>query len=367
MKQHIPFVDLQTEHKKQIQSLKKAFATVCDRGVFVLGDSVRTFEAEFARYLGAKYAVGVASGTDALLLALKAIGITPQDEVLVPANAYPTAFAVSLSGAKIRLVDIDPQTYTIDPRKIESAITKKTKAIIVVHLYGQAAKMDTIMRITRKTNIAVIEDVAQAHGSTYKNKKLGTIGDIGCFSFYPTKNLGALGDGGMIVTNTKRIAEQIQRLRNYGEKKRYVSTHLGYNSRLDELQAALLSVKLSMLDKNNKKRQRLAKAYLYNLRETSVQLPTTHIDESHVYHLFVIRTKKRNSLQAYLQGKGITTLIHYPTPIHSVKAFLHLGYKTRDFPQAEKSAKEILSLPLYPTLSLDAVSYICNHIKNHLQ
>jgi len=367
MKQFIPFVDLQTEHRKQRQALKKAFLTVCDRGIFILGTSVKTFETEFAKYLHAKHAIGVASGTDALLLALKAIGVTNRDEVLVPANAYPTAFAVALSGAAIRLVDINPQTYTIDPQKVAAAITKKTKAIIVVHLYGQAAQMDEIMRIAKKKQIAVIEDVAQSHGSMYKNKKLGTIGDVGCFSFYPTKNLGALGDGGMIVTNSKRLSEHIQRLRNYGEKKRYVSTHLGYNSRLDELQAALLSVKLSMLDRNNEKRRRLAKAYIQNLRDTSLTLPTASIDAGHVYHLFVIRTKKRNTLQRYLQEKGITTLIHYPTPIHSVKSFLHLGYKTGDFPQAEKSAKEILSLPLYPTLSLQAISYICNHIKNHLQ
>jgi len=372
---------LTRQHKILEKELTDAFHKVIEGYTYILGPNVEAFERAFAKYLGVKYSVGVASGTDALTLALLALGVGPEDEVILPANSYPSAFGVAVTGVTLRLVDIDPTTFTLDPSKLEGAITKKTKAIIPVHMYGQSADMEEIMGIARKHKISVVEDCAQAHGaevsvarlasSVQKKgalrhleggrmdsfqverswKKVGTIGELGCFSFYPTKNLGALGDGGMIVTNNKKLYQKVKLLRMYGEKKRYQSVLVGRNSRLDELQAALLLVKLKYLDEWIERRRRIAKQYNEQWTMNNGQLPQEAEHARHVYHLFVIRSKMRDALKAYLEKKGIGTAIHYPIPIHLVPSFAYLGYKKGDFPESEKACLEVLSLPMFPELT----------------
>lgn len=360
----IPLFDVAAVNKQFEKEYRKIFKTIFISGGFILGEQLVRFEKEFASYVGVRYAVGVASGTDAITLALKATGVEQGDEVIVPANSYPTAFAVAAAAKALRLVDIAPQTFTIDPSRIEKAITSKTKAIVPVHLYGQPADMDRIMAIAKKHRLAVVEDVAQAHGALFKNRKVGGIGDVGCFSFYPTKNLGGIGDGGMVVTNNERLANIVRELRMYGEATRYQSLRIGKNSRLDEIQAAFLRIKLRSLDSQNRLRQTIAKEYKRYLNNTSVVLPEEKPYSSHVYHLFVIRTKKRNQLKQFLLGKEKETGIHFPLPIHLVKAFSYLPYKKGDFKEAEQAAKEILSLPCYPGLSEKQVSVICALVKS---
>lgn len=364
---HIPFLNLQTQHKKMQKQLIDAFKQTLNDGVYILGKQVLLFEKEFANYLNIPHAIGVASGTDALLLALRALHIGAGDEVIVPANAYPTVFAVALSGAKIKLVDVDYRTHTLDPLKLKDVITQKTKAIVVVHLYGQAAEMDSILAFAKQHNIEVIEDAAQAHGTEFAGKKVGTLGTIGCFSFYPTKNLGALGDGGMVVTKNARLAENIRQLRMYGEKSRYNSVVIGFNSRLDELQAAILRVKLKTLDLDNKRRRRIATEYIKKLKNLNVVLPEYSDIKQHNFHIFAIKTKSRKKLQEFLTQQGVETSIHYPVPIHRVNSFKSLGYSFSEFPVASTLSKEILSLPCYPSLSLKDVKKICNLISNVLQ
>ncbi len=367
----IPSFDIKRQNKTLNRELNRSIQEVLDRGIFILGEKVEEFEDNFASYLGVKYAVGVGSGTDALSLALIAIGIKPGDEVIMPVNAYPTAFAVTAIGALPVLIDIDPATFNINPDLIEQAITKRTRAILPVHLYGLPCDMNSIMRIAKKHNLKVIEDCAQAHGATLSVaipalsagaeirslstgtdlnwKKVGSIGDAGCFSFYPTKNLGCFGDGGMVVTNNKEIYDKVKLLRMYGEKTRYKSVILGRNSRLDELQAAILLVKLKYLDKWNKRRREIAELYLSHIAGPA---ESTAVDSFfHVYHLFVIRTKKRDQLKKHLEEKGIQTAVHYPTPVHLQESFRFLGYKKGDFPVAEKLADEILSIPMFPELT----------------
>lgn len=365
--QPIPLVDLNKGWRSLKNEIDKAIKNVLSAGKFILGENVASFEREFAQYLGVSYAVGVASGTDALILSLKALGIKSGDEVIMPVNAYPTAFAVWATGAKIRLVDIDLLTFNIDPSKIEKAITSRTRAIIPVHMYGQAADMEPISNIAKKHKLFLIEDVAQAHGAVYKGKKLGTLGDVGCFSFYPTKNLGCLGDGGLVVTKNYKIAQDIRELRMYGEKKRYQSERKSTHSRLDELQAAILRVKLKKLDLWNQKRNQIAKWYREELKNTEVILPQEKSSGSHVYHLFVIRTRERDRLRKFLIKNRVETGIHYPLPIHLVKAFSDLGYRKGDFPEAEKTSRQILSLPCYPELTRPQVGRICKLIKNFLK
>lgn len=363
----VPFVDFTRHHKHHKREYLQAIQSVFNKGQFILSENVQAFEEEFATYLSSRYAIGVASGTDAIRLALAALDLQQKDEVILPANAYPTAFAVAQAGVRIRLADIDPQSHTLDPHSIERAITQATKVIIPVHLYGLACDMQRLSVIAKRNKIHIIEDAAQAHGALYKGKKVGTLGTIGCFSFYPTKNLGAYGDGGMIVTNKKRIAKTTRMLRNYGEVTRYKSLLLGFNSRLDELHAAILRVKLSYLDEQNQKRQILATLYHKLLKDTSVILPFLRTDNSHVYHLFVIRCKKRNKVRKILSDQGVQTAIHYPTPIHLVPSFKFLGYKKGDFPNAEQAASEILSLPLYPELSKRHVEAICHLVKKAVE
>jgi len=361
----ISFVDLSRQHKKIRRELNKAIARVIDDSYFILGKHLEEFEQNFANYLKVKYAFGVGSGTDALRIALLALGIKPGDEVLIPANTFISApLEISFVAAKPVLVDINEKTYNLNPQEVEKKITQKTKAIIPTHLYGQPAAMDEILRIARKYNLWVIEDACQAHGAEYKDRKVGGLGDIGCFSFYPTKNLGALGDGGMVVTNKDNLAKKIAMLRNYGEEKKYFYKIKGFNSRLDPIQAAVLNVKLKYLDEWNNKRRKLAAAYtrlLYEVKE--ITLPKENPENKHVYHLFVIRTKKRDQLLEYLKKNGILCLIHYPVPVHLQHSFKDLGYKRGDFPVTEECTREILSLPIFPELTLKEIRYVCDVIK----
>ena len=374
----IPVFDTTRQIKKYRRQFIKTIDEVMSKGNFILGSKVAQFEKEFAAYTGVKFAVGVASGTDALMLSMQALGINnPGEEVIMPANSYPTAFAVVSTGARPRLVDIDG-SFNIDPLKIEKAITAKTRAIIAVHLFGQPADLQKIMQTANKYNLPLIEDCAQAHGAVYKNptlpsglrgasKKVGSIGKIGCYSFYPTKNLGAFGDGGMIVTNDEKLFKKIKLLRMYGEEERYKSVLQGRISRLDEIQAAILSVKLQYLDKWNERRREIAGKYRSHLENSPCRLPPALPFTKHVYHLFVIRTKKRDLLKNYLEKKGIATGIHYPVPIHLVPSFKSLGYKEGDFPESEKAAKEILSLPMFPELKDSEIVKVAQEINSFLE
>ncbi|MDO8658532.1 MAG: DegT/DnrJ/EryC1/StrS family aminotransferase [Candidatus Levybacteria bacterium] len=360
----IPLVDLsrlETGLKNQIQEKIK---DIVRKGNYILGEELEIFETEFAEYCERKYCVGVASGTDAIFLALVAIGIKNGDEVIAPANTFISTVlpAVHLK-AKPVLVDIDPQTYNIDPQKIEEKISSKTRAIISVHLYGQPASMDKILQIAKKYKLRVIEDACQAHGAIYKGKKAGSLSDIACFSFYAGKNLGCFGDGGAIVTNSKKLADKIKTLRNIGQKKKYHHIEKGFNSRLDTIQAAVLSAKLLYLDKWNLKRRRLASEYNRLLEKLSVVIPFEPEKYISNYHLYVIRVKKRDQLLEYLKSKGIFCGIHYPIPIHLQKSMKELGYKKGDFPITEKYAKEIISLPIFPQLRNEEVAIIAKYIK----
>jgi dTDP-4-amino-4,6-dideoxygalactose transaminase len=348
------------------QSLKEVF----DRGQFILGSQVEAFEKEFADYCGADYAVGVGSGTEALHLALIAAGIQSGDRVItVPNTAVPTVSAITFAQATPVFVDIDPETYTMDVNRLEDVLKKypggknRPKAVIPVHLYGQCAEMDPILYLARRYGLKIIEDACQAHGSLYKNRKSGTMGDAGCFSFYPTKNLGAYGDGGAVITNNKKLAGRLRMLRNYGEVKKYEHRIKGFNSRLDELQAAVLRRKLIHLDTWNETRRRVAKQYHSLLRDADVILPREAKDHRHIYHLYVVRHRQRNALRAHLLRNGVETAIHYPIPVHLQKAYIELGRKKGSYPVAEKMAKEIVSLPMYPGIDDPQVERICSVIR----
>jgi len=362
---NIPLLDL----KKQYFSIKKeideAIKNVLNNTQFILGKNVEKFEKEFAKFIGTKYAVGVGSGTDALYLALRTCKISKGDEVILPVNTFiATAEAITLNGAKPVFVDINLNTLNIDQKKIEKVITKKTKAIIPVHLFGQPAEMDAILKIAKKYKLYVIEDCAQAHGAKYKNKIVGSIGDIGCFSFFPGKNLGAYGDAGIITTNNRKLAEQIYILRNHGRLEKYKHRIEGINSRLDEIQATILRVKLKHLKKWNKARQKNAKIYDKFFKNTNdIIMPHATEDDKPVYYYYVIRAKSRKKIQTKLKNKGISTGIHYPIPLHLQPAYKYLGHKKGDFPNAERASKEILSLPIYPELTEKQIKFIVNIIK----
>lgn len=359
----IPFLDLRKNYHDAKKEIDSAINSVLESGNYILGNEVSSFEKEFSSYLGIKYAIGVASGTDALILALKALDINQDDEIMIPANSYPTAFAAASVSRRIKLIEINSKTLNLDPQKIEEQVSKRTKAIIPVHLYGLISPMREILKIAKKHHLYVIADAAQAHGAVLNSQKAGTIGDLGCFSFYPTKNLGCFGDGGMVTTNNKKLAERIRMLRMYGEKKRYQSLTLGINSRLDEIQAAILRVKLKSLDRLNQKRIQIAKLYFQCLKGVKIILPPSGTDFSHVYHQFVIQTKRRDLLRRFLLRKGVETLANYPHPVHLVKAFSFLNYKEGDFPEAERAAGEVLSLPCHPQLNLQEVKIICSLVK----
>lgn len=317
-------------------------------GRFVLGENVEQFEKEFSSYVGARFGIGVNSGSDALFLAVKALGISTNDEVITVSHTMSsTVDAISRNGAKPVFVDIEPDTFTLDISKVEAKISKRTRAIIPVHLYGHPVDMDPMLKIAGNYGISVIEDACQAHGSTYRNKQVGNLGDLGCFSFYPTKNLGAYGDAGMITTNNKELAEKLVKMRNYGQSTRYSHDFVGVNSRLDEIQAAILRVKLPKLDEWNERRRNNAKLYGDLLEDTNVTTPIERGYAKHVYHLYVITHKERDGIKKHLMKNEIQALIHYPTPVHQQKAY---GIKA-NLPITEKTCEKILSLPVHPWLN----------------
>lgn len=359
----VSFVDLKIQLNEIKKEIESAFWNILDESRLILGPQVEMFEKEFADFCKTKYCVGVNSGTSGLYLSLLACNVGEKDEVITVPNSFiATAIAISQAGAKPVFVDVDENSFNIDVNKIEEKITSKTRVIIPVHLFGQAANMDEILSIAKKYKLKVIEDACQAHGAEYKDKKVGSIGDIGCFSFYPTKNLGAYGDSGAVVTDNKEIFEKLLQLRNYGEKKKYYHESIGFNERLDSMQAAFLRVKLKYLDKWNEKRRSNAKMYNKLLRNSDVILPKELPNVKHVYHLYVIRTNRRDALKNYLNEKGILTVIHYPVPIHLQYVYkdLKLGHGT--YPVTEKLAKEILSLPMYPELSREEIKYVTDTI-----
>lgn len=361
---HVPFVDLQASYLAQKAQIDTAVANVLSSGWYILGQEVRQFEEEFAAFCHAPHAVGVASGTDALLLALKAFDIGPGDEVITAAHtAVATAAAIMLCGARPIFVDVDPTSYTIDAALIEDSITQHTKAIIPVHLYGHPAEMDQILAVADTYNLRVIEDNAQAHGARYKNQLVGSLGDAGAFSFYPTKNLGATGDGGAIICSRQEIAGRLYALRQYGWHRRYVSEEIGFNSRLDELQAAILRVKLRTLKENNLLRQRAAKLYNHLLAGSPLQQPQESPHCEHVYHLYVVQSSERDDLQAFLLEKGIGTAIHYPVPIHLQTPYQHDNCRPGSLPVTEKLAGRILSLPMFPHISDAQIAAVTKAIR----
>lgn len=363
-KMQVPFFDYKRQLKTIRTDINKAIDRVFDSGKLILGEEVIKFENSFAKYIGCQYGIGVNSGTDALKIAIKSLDIKSGDEVVTVANtAIPTVSAIRETRAMPYFVDVKDD-FTINEKEIAKVITKKTKAIVAVHLYGQACNMPAILKIAKKYKLKVIEDCAQAHGSKLNNKKIGSFGDISCFSFYPTKNIGAYGDAGIILSNNKSIAEKCRALRTYGTKKTYYANFEGYNSRLDEIQAAILNVKLKHLNTWIKKRQRIAKLYLDGINNDLIELPKiTNISE-HSFHLFVIKTKKRKQLIKYLQAKSIGYGIHYEHPIHLQKAYQFLNYKKNSLIKTEKYAKEILSLPIFPELRDIEIKYIIKTINN---
>ncbi|MSS74064.1 DegT/DnrJ/EryC1/StrS family aminotransferase [Candidatus Pacearchaeota archaeon] len=360
---NIPFLDLNRTHRPLREALLKQFAEHFDKNDFILGKAVEEFEKEFATYCGTAYGIGVANGLQALELILKAMNIGPQDEVITVANTFhATPAAIYAVGARPILVDTK-EDFTIDTSLIESVITPKTKAIMPVHLYGQVCDMDEIMNIAKRHNLYVIEDACQSHGSMYKNKRAGNLGHAAAFSFYPGKNLGAFGDGGFITTNDANLMNKIKMIRNYGQSKKYCHDILGVNSRLDTLQATVLRLKLPHLDYWNSQRKNIAERYCAALKDV-VQVPMISKDRDHIYHLFVIRTDKREELMHYLKEKGIDSGLHYPVPIHLQKAFEYLGYSKGAFPKSELYADTILSIPIFPGMTDAEADYVINHIKS---
>jgi dTDP-3-amino-3,4,6-trideoxy-alpha-D-glucose transaminase len=364
---NIPFNNLEPLYRSLRGDINTAVQRVISSGWYILGPEVEAFENAFAVYHGARYAVGVANGTDAIELALCAAGIGRGDEVITVAHtAVATVCAIERASATPVLVDIDPVTYTMNPAAVLSAITPRTRAIIPVHIYGHMADMKPISDIASANNLLLIEDCAQAHGAAYKGKLAGTFGDMATFSFYPTKNLGALGDGGAIITNNAYYAEKLQRLRNYGQTTRYNHLERGINSRLDEIQAAILSVKLGWLNKHNETRRELANRYNQLLAD-SVITPKERDEVYHVYHLYVIRHPLRDQIMQKLMEQGIGSLIHYPVPIHLQPAYKNLNYELGSLPVTEEIAKEIVSLPMYIGLTQADINGIVNEIQRSLQ
>jgi dTDP-4-amino-4,6-dideoxygalactose transaminase len=345
--------------------IDEAIQRVLDRGRYILGEEVRNFEGEFASYIGVDHAVGLGSGTEALHVALAACQVGVGDEVItVSHTAVATVAAIELTGATPILVDIEPDFFTLDPRQLRAAITSRTRAVIPVHLYGQPANLEPIMEIAREHNLRVIEDCAQAHGATYQGKRVGSYGDIACFSFYPTKNLGAVGDGGMICTNDTELAERARLLREYGWAERYVSHTAGWNSRLDEIQAAILRVKLRYLDQDNHKRGRIADQYGEGLSDCELMVPSVRGNSTHAFHLYVVRSPKRDQLKAFLNDRGIGTLVHYPVPVHLQPAYHERIACGNSLPQTERAARDVLSLPIYPELSDADVQQVIESIRD---
>ena len=360
MSSKIPLLDLVAQYQTIKSEIDSAVQRVLDSGWFILGEEVSSFEQEMADYLGVNHAVGVASGTDALILALRALDIGEGDEVIVPAYTFfATASTVLHVGAKPVLVDIDPRTYCLDPDRIREAVTLKTKAIIPVHLYGHPAEMDPIRQIASERGLAVIEDNAQAIGAEYRGRKTGSLGDVACLSFFPSKNLGAYGDGGMVVTDSEEIADQVRQLRVHGWKVKYYPEILGYNSRLDSLQAAILRVKLKYLDEWNQRRREIASVYDQTLKGVEgIQAPFVAGDVKHVYHLYVLQTDYREQLKGRLDEEGIASGVYYPQSLHLTSPCRELGYDEGDFPISEKASLETLAIPIYPELTEQQIDLI---------
>lgn len=360
----IVFLDLKAQYEKIKEEINSAVARVIENQYFILGNELKNFEEKFAQYLSVKYVCGVNSGTDALVLALKILGVGKGDEIITPTQSFiATTLAITEVGAIPIFVDSDPETYLIDVSKIEEKITKNTKVILPVHLYGTPCDMNVIMEIARKYSLKIIEDACQAHGANIDGKKVGTFGDIGVFSFYPGKNLGAYGDGGAMCTNDENLYKKMQMIRNYGQIEKYHHKEIGVNSRLDEIQAAILSVKLKYLDEWNNSRNEVAKMYRKYLDQ---KIKTQKINKkgSSCYHVFVIENDNRDELMKYLKDNGIQTLIHYPVPTHLQECYKGLGYKIGDFPIAENASKKLISLPMYSELTEDKVKNICDLVND---
>jgi dTDP-4-amino-4,6-dideoxygalactose transaminase len=375
----IPFVDLQAQYRAIKREVDEAIARVVESAAFVLGREVEAFESAFAEYLGARFCVGVSNGTAAIQLALTACGIGAGDEVIVPANTFfATAEAVSTAGATPVFVDADPISYTIDVNKIEAAITERTRAIIPVHLYGQAADLDPIFEIAARRNLDVIEDAAQAHGALYKGRRVGARGRANCFSFYPGKNLGAYGEGGAVVTDDAEVARRLRLLRDHGSEQKYRHEIIGYNFRLEGIQGAVLNVKLKYLDGWNDLRRAHAARYRELLADAqrgssssggvgseggALTLPQELPYARHIYHLYVVESAERDALQKHLSAAGVQTGIHYPVPVHLQPAYASLGHRAGDFPEAERQAARVLSLPMFPELTEEQIARVAASVQ----
>ncbi|MER3422149.1 MAG: transcriptional regulator [Nitrospiraceae bacterium] len=365
---NVPLLDLKAQYREIRGDVLKAIETVCDEQGFILGPRVAELEQSLAKYIGTQHAIGVASGSDALLLSLMAMGVGHGDEVItVPFTFFATAGAISRLGAKPVFVDIRPDTFNMDPSQIERKITSRTKAIIPVHLFGQCADMEAIGEIAKRRALHVIEDACQAIGASRNGTRAGALGDTGCFSFFPSKNLGGFGDGGLITTNDARLSETLMMLRVHGSRVRYMHDLVGINSRLDSLQAAILQVKLKHLDQWAEGRRRNAGRYEQLFRDAKlldrVVLPKTDTGNHHVFNQFTIRAQRRDELRAYLKEKGIGTEIYYPVPMHLQACYRELGYQKGDFPVSERAAQEVLSLPIYAELSSDQLAYVVEMIE----
>lgn len=362
----IPFVDLREEYLTIRSEIDDAIERVLQNGRYILGPELEEFEKQFSHYIGAKYGIGVNSGSDALFLSLKAFGIGKGDEVITVSHTFiSTVDAIVRTGAMPVFIDIEPVTYCMDVTKIEDVITPQTRAIIPVHIYGHPVDMDPIMKLAKQYNFFIIEDACQAHGAEYKGKRVGNIGDAGCFSFYPSKNLGAYGDGGMVVTNIKAIEKKLRMLRNYGQSSKYYHEFIGVNSRLDEIQAAILNIKLKYLDQWNERRREIAKIYEEYLKNSDLILPVERSYAKHVYHLYVVRTDKRDIYQKALENAGVQTLIHYPVPVHRQKAYSYLSQPLY-LPNTEHICQKIISFPMHPFLKEEDIRYItCRCIQCH--
>ena len=359
----IPLIDLVAQYRGIREEIDEAIRGVLESGTFILGPNVAAFEEGMAAYLGVGYAIGVASGTDTLRLTLQAYGIGPGDEVIVPCYTFfATAEAVSHCGATPVFVDIDPKTYCLDVSQVAGRITGRTKAIIPVHLFGHPADMNPIMDLARGRGIRVIEDNAQALGAEYRGRKTGALGEAGCLSFFPSKNLGGYGDGGMVVTNDAALAEAVRKLRTHGWRTKYHPEMLGWNSRLDELQAAILLVKLRHLDTWTERRRHIAASYRALLGESEVGLPWEVPGAKHVYHLYIIRVRERKAIQEHLKSLGIASGVYYPLPLHLLEPYRYLDYKHGAFPEASRAAQETLAIPLYPEMSKDQVDNVASGV-----
>jgi dTDP-4-amino-4,6-dideoxygalactose transaminase len=360
----IPLVDLRAQYLSIKRDVDAAMARVMETGQFVLGEEVEGFEREFAAYSGASHGIALNSGTSALHLALMAAGVTKDDEVItVPFTFVATVAAIGYIGARTVFVDVDPKTFTMDPARLERAITSRTKAIVPVHLYGQPADMDPILEIAKRHGVRVIEDACQAHGAAYNGRPVGSLGDAACYSFYPGKNLGAYGEGGMVVTSDPEIARTVRMLRDWGQERKYHHVLKGFNYRMEGLQGAILRVKLRHLERWTEARRRHAKEFAAHLRDSGVATPVEAPYARHVFHVYAVRTADRASLQRVLQSNGIATGIHYPVPVHLQPAYADLGYTQGDFPESERAANEVLSLPMYPELSQTDVELIAAAVK----